>query len=276
VTRAEARRLRSDEGLSVGQIQWRLGVSKHVLTEWLRGLPPPAWTARPNAKDDVRARAVELRAIGWSVNDIAAELGVARSTAWLWVRDMPLDPDSERATAKRAHSKLMTDARWARHRVERDAAKDAVIASAVAAVGALNDRDVLLLGAAIYWCEGTKSKPWRRIEHLQFVNTDPAIVRLFLRFLELSDVADDRIGFRVSIHESADAASATAWWATVLGVPIESFARPTIKRHISKTNRKNVAENYHGCVVVSVARSRDIYWRIEGVMAAVSHKTRSG
>src|SRR5262249_28748951 len=161
--------------LSVAQIQRRLGVSKRRLTEWLRGVPPPAWTARPNAKDDLRASAITLRRDGWSVSDISAELGVARSTAWTWGRDMPLDRDSERAAAKRAHSKLMTDARWARHRIERDAARDAVIARTVDEIGDLSERDILLIGAAIYWCEGTKAKPWRMIERLQFANSDPML-----------------------------------------------------------------------------------------------------
>jgi len=259
----------------VAQIQRRLGVSRHRLAEWLRGVPPPAWTVRPNAKDDLRARATDLRGEGWSVNDIAAELGVARSTAWGWVRHLPLDPDSERARTKREHSKLMTDARWARHRVERDAAKQAVFVQALADVGTLDARDVLLLGAAIYWCEGTKAKPWRHVERLQFVNTDVTLVRLFLRFLDLSHVDRGRIGFRISIHESADANAANRWWAASLGVPLESFARPTIKRHRVRTNRKNVSEDYHGCVIVTVARSRDIYWRVEAVMAALTKQTAS-
>ena len=97
----EARRLRIEGQLSGRQIQERLGVSKWMLQEWLRGIPPPDWTKRPNAKDDLKARAIELREQGWSVNDIAVELGVARSTAWLWVKHLPLDPDSERARSRR-------------------------------------------------------------------------------------------------------------------------------------------------------------------------------
>ncbi|HEU0241090.1 MAG TPA: helix-turn-helix domain-containing protein, partial [Micromonosporaceae bacterium] len=110
--------------------------------------------------DTSAADARRLRRDGWSVNDIAVELGVARSTAWRWVRDLPLDPDSERAKAKRAHAKAMTDGRWARHRAERDAQRAATIARTVDEIGALTDREVQLIGAAIYWCEGTKSKPW--------------------------------------------------------------------------------------------------------------------
>ncbi|MFC0528174.1 hypothetical protein [Phytohabitans kaempferiae] len=78
---AEARRLRTDEELSTRQIRERLGVSRDLLNELLRGVPPPAWTRRPNAKDELRARAEELRAEGRSVNDIALALGVSKSTA---------------------------------------------------------------------------------------------------------------------------------------------------------------------------------------------------
>jgi transcriptional regulator with XRE-family HTH domain len=118
---AEARRLRTEEQLSARQIQERLGVTKVRLIDWLRGIPAPEWTTRPNAKDGLRARATQLRASGWSVNDIALELGVAKSTAFQWVRHLPLDRDSERARKKAEHSKLMTDAQWAAYRAARDA-----------------------------------------------------------------------------------------------------------------------------------------------------------
>lgn len=144
---AEARRLRSAEQLSVRQIQQRLGVTRGQLSEWLRGLPPPEWTRRPNAKDDLRQRALELRAQGWSVTDIAAEVGIAKSTAWQWVRHLPLDPDSERAAQKRAHSELMTDARWSAHRAARDERRAAIAAEARDSVGELTARELLLVGA---------------------------------------------------------------------------------------------------------------------------------
>ena len=148
----------------MAEIQTRLGVTKHALTSWLARRPP--------AKDALRARAwISLRLDGWSVNDIALELEVARSTAWRWVMHLPLDPSTERARLKAEHSKLMTDARWAQHRVEREAARDRAMAEAAARVGELTDRDVLLLGAAIYWCEGTKSKPWRREYRPVFINS---------------------------------------------------------------------------------------------------------
>lgn len=267
MTAGEARRLRGEEHLSIAQIQQRLGVTKHLLTDWLRGVPAPEWTRRPNAKDDLRARALELRGEGWSVNDIALELGVARSTAWLWVKHLPLDPDSERAKAKREHSKVMTDAQWDRHRAARDALRDRVRAAAAAEVGVLTGRELFLLGAIAYWCEGAKAKPWRPNDcRILFVNSDPVLLALFLSFLDSQGVQRANLSYRVAIHESADATAAVEWWARRLGLPPEQFRRPTLKRHVPRTNRYNTGEEYHGCLTVYAPRSRELYWRIEGIV----------
>lgn len=157
---AEARRLRIEEELSNRQIRERLGIGKEVLSELLRGIPPPKWTRRPNAKDALRAEAVRMRAAGRSVNDIAAELGVSKSTAYLWVRHLPLDADLEAERARRrAHAKVMTDARWGEYRVARDELEKGIREKAAHWVGTLRERDLLIAGAVAYWCEGAKSKP---------------------------------------------------------------------------------------------------------------------
>jgi len=48
---AAAVRLRVVDGLSTRQIGERLGVPPRTVARWLHGLPVPAWTKRPNAKD---------------------------------------------------------------------------------------------------------------------------------------------------------------------------------------------------------------------------------
>ncbi len=85
---ARARALRR-AGLSTAQIARELEVPHNgTLSGWLRGVPPPDWTRRPGAKDDVRRRARELRASGKTYEEIAIELGVSKSTCSLWLRDM--------------------------------------------------------------------------------------------------------------------------------------------------------------------------------------------
>ena len=59
-------------GHSFREIKEILGVgSNQTLHDALRGEPPPEWTRRPRAKDDLHARARELRAEGLDYDDIA-------------------------------------------------------------------------------------------------------------------------------------------------------------------------------------------------------------
>lgn len=272
---AEVRRLRTVEQLSVREIRARTGLGRNRAHELLRGAPPPERTRRPRAKDDLRSAAVELRAEGRSVNDIARQLGVAKSTAYQWVRHLPLDADSAVAERRREHPALMSEARWAAHREARDAAQAAERARAAGVVGSLDERD-LLLGAAIYWCEGTKSKPWRRDDRLQFVNSDPGLLALFLRFLEVCGIGRDVPGYRVSIHETADAEAAVSWWARELDLPVERFRPASLKEHGAVTVRRNTGDDYRGCLVITVPRSRELYWRIEGMIAELFRITGGG
>ncbi|GIF24386.1 transposase [Actinoplanes tereljensis] len=268
--RDEARRLRADPGLSLSELMKHFRVGSATLTDWLRGIDPPHWTRRPNAKDDLRQQAVELRGEGWSVKDLAERLGVAKSTAWSWVRHIPLDPDAERARAKQAHAALMAAGRWDALRAERDRREAEERSRAVAELGDITQRDVFLGGALIYMCEGAKSKPWRRLDRMKFINNDPRLHQLFLRFLAAHGRSADTLRYRVHIHETAAAAEAGDWWAARLGVPRELFERPTIKRHNPATRRVNTGADYHGCLVITVPRSRELYWRVEGVMDALT------
>lgn len=77
-------------GKSVREIKEILGVtSNRALSNALRGVPPQPWTRRPRAKDGLHTQARELRAKGHTYMEIAAKLGVSKSSVSLWVRDMP-------------------------------------------------------------------------------------------------------------------------------------------------------------------------------------------
>ena len=69
---------------------------------------------------------------------------------------------------------------------------------------------------------------------------------------------------RLHIHESADAAASLAFWSQVVEAPPSQFGRTTFKTHNPKTVRKDVGDDYHGCLVVYVRRSADLCLRIEG------------
>ncbi|MFI6700147.1 hypothetical protein ACIBJC_14425 [Streptomyces sp. NPDC050509] len=249
------------EGLSRRQIRDRVHIDNNdLLNRLLEGEPPPEWTKRPNAKDDLRDQARELRLQGLTYDQIQVELGCSKSSISLWVRDLP-KPDRRDA---KEQAKLAARKRWDHELAIRDEARQETKAAATREIGTLSDRELFIAGVALYWAEGTKDKPYARRESLLFINSDPNVITFYLRWLELLGVTRERMHFRVSIHESADVPEAEKFWADLAGVAPSLFQKATLKKHNPKTVRKNISEAYRGCLIVYVTKSADLYRRVEG------------
>jgi hypothetical protein len=146
------------QGKSRRQIKQILGpIRNATLDEALRGEPSPEWTRRPNAKDDLRARARELRAQGLDYEEIADAVGVSKGSISLWVRDLPTPT---RLTHEECRKRSAEGARryWEAERPVREARREAVRQAAAAEIGDLTSRELLIAGSIAYWCEGSKSK----------------------------------------------------------------------------------------------------------------------
>ena len=88
---ARARAMRA-QGIPRHEIQRVLGIGDDLAKTFLRGVPLPDRLQRPRAKDEARAAAVELRRDGRTLDEIASELGVSKSSCSLWLRDVALTP----------------------------------------------------------------------------------------------------------------------------------------------------------------------------------------
>ena len=259
VERARAMRA---AGATYAQIKSELSVGTSTVS---RLLGTRGTGRKPRIPAAVRERAIALRVDGRSIPDIARELKIARSTAWLFTHDIrPTtgeDSVARRAEAGRAY--------WRGENRRRAVARQHAILAASSRVRALTEHELLLVGAVAYWAEGTKSKPWRQQERLTFTNSDPNMIRLFLAWLDLVGVEEERLSYRVQIHESADIEGAVRFWAAIAGVSEQAFSKTTVKRHNPTTNRHNTGDEYHGCLVIRVRRSADEYRLAEGVWAGV-------
>ncbi|MFE6104571.1 hypothetical protein ACFVQ4_32060 [Streptomyces laurentii] len=258
--RAQALALRR-AGLSLRQIRDRLKVHNNdLLNRLVQGEPAPEWTKRPRAKDDLRERARALRREGMTYDRIQIELGCSKSSISLWVRDLPKPEPRYTPEEQRA---LMNEG-LARMRSARDEERKQAKERAAAEVGSLSPRELFLIGVGLYWAEGTKDKPYARREDVLFVNSDPGMIRVYLAWLGLLGVTPARIRYRVMIHATADIAGAERYWADLVGTDVHRLQKTTVKKHNPKTVRKNVGEDYRGCLVIRVTRGADLYRRIEG------------
>ncbi|MEU1010277.1 hypothetical protein [Streptomyces sp. NPDC005890] len=220
-------------GYSLRQIRDELKIyNNDILNQLVKGEPPPEWTKRPRAKDDLRARARELRLQGWTYDQIEAELGCSRSSASLWVRDLPRPerrrtPEEAASIARKGWEEKLRIRDEERQRTKED-------------------------------------KPYDRRENVTFVNSDPGMIKVFLAWLDLLGVERERLRFTVMIHETADIGAAERYWADLVGATLDSFNKTAVKKHNPKTVRKNTGDNYRGCLVIKVRKGAELYRRIEG------------
>lgn len=273
--RAQAIAMR-EQGDGNPAIRAALGLTAWDLTRLFQGHVEPKHENLANrAKPEHRTRARELRGQGWSYDAIARELWVSKSSLSLWLRDLPKPartypgtPPEDREMNQEdweAHCQNHTAAYWRRKSME----TRRELTEAADEVGELSDRELLIVGAMVYWCEGAKSKPWRRQTTAILINSDPDLIRLYLRFLALCGWGVDRLTFRISIHENADVEAATRYWAEVAGVVESRFKKPTLKKHNPITVRKNIGDHYQGCLIVTALKSAALYRQIEGHAQAV-------
>ncbi|QTD99011.1 helix-turn-helix domain-containing protein [Streptomyces cyanogenus] len=248
-------------GHSLRQIRDELKIyNNDILNRLVKGEPPPQWTKRPRAKDDLRARARELRLQGWTYDQIEAELGCSRSSVSLWVRDLPRPerrrtPEEAAAVARKGWEEKLRIRDEERRRTKEEAKRS---------IGELSTRELFLVGVGLYWAEGGKDKPYDRRENVTFVNSDSGMIKVFLAWLDLLQVERERLRFTVMIHENADVDGAERYWADLVGADASTFNKTTLKKHNPKTVRKNTGDDYRGCLVIKVLKGADLYRRIEG------------
>ena len=271
---ARARLLRR-EGKTYDEIRDVIGqVSDDRLQTWLAGIPRPPSTHRSHPKHELRRECRRLRAQGLSYDEIAVKTGASKGSMSLWLRGMP-GPDRS-FYDQRAHLARIQPMGAEGRRRNAEARRAAARQSGSEALGVISERDLFVAGVALYWAEGTKDKPWRRNGRVVLINGDPGVIQLFLAWLDLVGISEADRQYRLTIHESADVRVHEQWWSDAMGIPLASFARATLKKHKPVTVRYNVGDSYHGCLVVTVRRSRELYDAIDGAWHALVQRVVNG
>lgn len=224
-------------------------------------------------KPELKKRAVKLRKEGKTYSEILTEVPVAKSTLSLWLRDVGLSkPQKQRITKKRREAQR----RGAKAKREQRIAKTKRIKEkARAEIGELTERELWLIGIALYWAEGTKEKPYRTSVRVEFANSNSHMVALFVEWLtDIVGVAREDVTFWIYIHESSEnsIAKVKQHWSGATGFPKESFSDVHYKKHNPKTIRKNTGNNYYGMLAVRINKSTDLNRKISGWVEGISEQ----
>ena len=227
----------------------------------------------------VRARALKLRLAGKSYNEIGNALGVPKSTLSGWFKHVVLSDTARARLALRSNigtATLIKRNKMQTHRAEQRAREARSLAKEK--VPALTKRDLLIIGAVLYWAEGYKRLHIRdgkeRMSHtISFVNADPAMIKTFLRFLrEVLEVSINEIHLTMRLYPHINEESARKYWMKITGLPSSRFHRTTNMVSVASKGKRPYNRLPYGTLQVGVydtAKFHYLLGLIDGVQARV-------
>jgi len=170
-------------------------------------------------------RARDLRKAGWTLGEICEELGVSKSSASLWCRDVAIDEDE---LARRRRARFLNGNNGARQRGpnklqrRKQAEIERFRRTGAERLVDLNEREFLVAGLALYAGEGAKGDG-----NVTFANSDDRMIAFYLTWIRtFFSIDETRLRFTLYLHEGLDLDAANAFWSLVTGIPLEQFRKP--------------------------------------------------
>lgn len=213
----------------------------------------------------VKNKAIELRRNGLSYKEILNEIKVSKSTLSLWLRNVGL---SKRQIQRITKKKIQSARRGGiAKRIQSLERKNEIYSQSSSDISNLSDRDIWLIATALYWAEGSKEKLHKPGSSVEFANTDPRMLRIFLYWLtHLNNIILDQISFEIYIHTSHvnSIDNVKKYWSEQLKITPEKLNKVRYKTHKISTNRKNTGILYNGLIRVKVSSSSILVRQFEG------------
>lgn len=167
-----------------------------------------------------KEEAIKLRLSGKSYSQISDILGVAKSTLSAWLSEIIISDTKLQNIYKRGRYKaieaLVIRNKRQTYIAQKRASKTRKDASSI--INKISVRELLFLGASLYWAEGYK-KPimnnGKAVTHhaVSLTNADPWLIKLFLKFLtKYCKVPLDRIKGNLRVFDHQNKSNLLNFW----------------------------------------------------------------
>ena len=201
-------------------------------------------------KTDERRLARAMRAEGCSVKEIAATLGVARSSASVWVRDVPLGPEQRAALIYRSRLGPIVagELKAARAREVRRGYQDEGRRLA------RERSDSYAAGCMLYWAEGAKAR-----NSVELVNADPEVIVFFARFLRQHfDVQSGQMTLKCNLFADhvGRQDEIEGYWLERLGLPRSCLRKSAVNVYSKYSQKKRTNKLPYGTCSLRVHSTR--------------------
>ena len=205
--------------------------------------------------------------LGKSYNEIAKDLDIGKSLLSYWLRDLELSPQAKKILEAKSNYPREKFAEYNRQKHELVQKENREIREkSKGKIGKISKREMLLLGAALYWGEGQKRHEGKRVSpHIAFTNSEPDMIRFFLRFVrEILGIPEEKIKGLVHIYPNIVKTDAVSFWSQATGLPEANFSTTV---NVSRSSRGKRAANLlpNGTLTLRVS-SRKKFFEIMGLI----------
>ncbi len=203
--------------------------------------------------------AIRLRKLGWSYREIQKRVPVAKSSLSLWLKTIPLSAEHRKRLYTKQIAILTSGPNSQRERRRREVEK-IIEASKKEISFPLSEETFRLMGAALYWAEGSKTKKF------EFTNSDPSFILFMTNWAEkIFNITRKSFRLRLNIYPQQNEMKIKRFWSELTRVPYENFGKTFVKP-LSKGYKKN--NLYYGTIKVLVPKGTDMRHRVFGWIEA--------
>lgn len=214
-------------------------------------------------KEKKLARA--LRKHGWSLNEIRQKLKVAKSSISVWVRDIELTEKQKQELSKKGVKKEVIEKRRKTRLKNEKEKRQGIINKASEQIKKISKKELKLIGAALYWGEGSKS----RRSSVQFSNTDPRAVKFMMSFFrEACDVPKEKFRGHIFLHPHLDRKRAERYWSNISGISQEQFFKTSLQQSRASKRKRDTLPYGTFCIQICDV---ELFLKIKGWIEGI-HK----
>lgn len=222
-------------------------------------------------KLEEKKRARKLRQKGESIKGIAKRLKVSPASVHKWCRNIRLTSFQRQKLDQRAFNALQKGRKKAaqHQRQKRLEELRELKLKGIKKIGNLDKREFFIAGVALYWAEGFKKD-----SRLGFANSDPKMVKFFLKWLIESGVPKKDIRLRVGLNIShrSRAEEVEKYWSKLTGIPLSQFQKPFFQNFKWKKKFKE-PEKYFGVLRIRANKQRRLFREIHGYIEGLKKNT---
>jgi len=215
--------------------------------------------------------ALALRLEGKTYGEIRKNFKIPKSTLSTWFSNLKISNKAKKileSKKKDGYLKLLEFNKTRTINIKKE--NEQIRSTFESKIEKLSKRELLLIGAVLYWGEGQKNFTFKKYGYptVSFSNSDPKMIQVFIKFLEsILKFSKDKMKAQVMIYPGMDPQAAIDYWYNITKIPKENMRYFVAISRASKGIRpKNLLP--YGTFQLRVNRRRE-FFRIKGLIDGV-------